>query len=792
MGVKDTVIFADQLMYTGFRYATYAGISIGVDDLIIPDEKKVILKESEKEVLAIQGQYSSGLVTAGERYNKVIDIWSRANEDVAKAMMSALGTDEVEDKDGNKIKQDSMNSVFVMADSGARGSPAQMRQLSGMRGLMAKPDGSIIESPIKANFREGLDVMQYFISTHGARKGLADTALKTANSGYLTRRLVDVAQDVVITTHDCGTIEGMNMQAIVAGGEVVQSLGDRVLGRIVAVDVFANEGDETPILEQGLLIDEKWVAVIEESGTDAIKVRSPITCQAKTGICANCYGRDLSRGKFVSNGEAVGVVAAQSIGEPGTQLTMRTFHIGGVASKQSSNNQIQIKADGVARLHNIKTVKNKDKKLVAISRSGEISIHETTGKEKERYKIPYGSVISVNDGAKVKGGDIIVTWDPHTHPIVTEVAGVVNFIDFQDNVTVEERMDDLTGLTSFVITDPKSRGTKGKDMRPMVRLENKRGKAIMIPGTDIPAQYYLPPGATINIQNKQEVKIGDFLAKIPQESSKNRDITGGLPRVADLFEARKPKDSALQAEAAGIVSFGKETKSKNRLVITKKDGETSETLIPKWRQVIVFEGEHVDKGEVVVEGEPSPHDILRLQGVETLANYLVNEIQDVYRLQGVMIDDKHIETIIRQMLRKVEIVSPGDSDLLKSEQVTLKEVTAINKEILKKDGIPVVYELMLLGITKASLATESFISAASFQETTRVLTEASVRGSKDYLRGLKENVIVGRLIPAGTGLAYHQKRKQSREAALKSDLMAIEAESKVDESMIDTSDILDM
>ncbi|MFK8013489.1 MAG: DNA-directed RNA polymerase subunit beta' [Marinicellaceae bacterium] len=776
-GVKDTVIFADQLMYTGFRYATYSGMSIGVDDLIIPEEKKTILDDSEKEVLAIQGQYSSGLVTAGERYNKVIDIWSRANEEVAKSMMSALGTDKVKTSAGDTVDQDSMNSVFVMADSGARGSPAQMRQLSGMRGLMAKPDGSIIESPIKANFREGLDVMQYFISTHGARKGLADTALKTANSGYLTRRLVDVAQDVVITEVDCGTISGMNMQAIVSGGEVVQTLGDRVLGRVIAEDIYSKEGDEEPIIKQNQVIDEYWVSKIEEYGIDSLKVRSPITCEAKTGICASCYGRDLSRGKFVSIGEAVGVVAAQSIGEPGTQLTMRTFHIGGVASKQAANNQIQIKADGVAKLHNIKTVKNRNKNLVAISRSGELSIHETNGREKERYKIPYGSVINVNDGAKVKGGDILVTWDPHTHPIVTEVAGVVNFIDFQDNVTVQEQVDELTGLTSFVITDPKTRGSKGKDMRPTIRLENKRGKAVMIPGTDIPAQYFLPPGATINIQNKEEVKVGDFLAKIPQESSKNRDITGGLPRVADLFEARKPKDAALQAEAAGIVSFGKETKTKNRLVITTADGENVETLIPKWRQIIVFEGEHVDKGEVVVEGEPSPHDILRLQGIEALANYLVNEIQDVYRLQGVRIDDKHIETIIRQMLRKVEVVSPGDSDLLKSEQVSLKEVTEINKDILRKDGIPVAYELMLLGITKASLATESFISAASFQETTRVLTEASVRGSKDYLLGLKENVIVGRLIPAGTGLAYHQERRKTREAELKSDLLAIEEDS---------------
>ena len=782
MGVKETVIFADQLMYTGFRYATYSGMSIGVDDLIIPEEKKDILAESEKEVLAIQGQYSSGLVTAGERYNKVIDIWSRANEEVAKSMMKALGTDEVETKDGKKVSQDSMNSVFVMADSGARGSPAQMRQLSGMRGLMAKPDGSIIESPIKANFREGLDVMQYFISTHGARKGLADTALKTANSGYLTRRLVDVAQDVVVTSQDCGTIDGMNLQAIISGGEVVQSLGSRVLGRVVAEDIFARDADDKPLIPQGTLIDEETVSLIEETGIDTIKVRSPITCEAESGICARCYGRDLARGHFVSIGESVGVVAAQSIGEPGTQLTMRTFHIGGVASKQAANNQIQIKSDGVVRLHNIKTVKNVDKKLVAISRSGELSIHEASGREKERYKIPYGAIIDVNEGAKVKGGDVLVTWDPHTHPIVTEVAGIVNFIDFQDNVTVQEQVDDLTGLTSFVITDPKTRGSRGKDMRPMIRLENKRGKPVMIPGTEIPAQYFLPPGATINIQNKQEVNVGDFLAKIPQESSRNRDITGGLPRVADLFEARKPKDAALQAEAAGIISFGKETKSKNRLVITTKDGEQVETLIPKWRQIIVFEGEHVEKGEVIVEGEPNPHDILRLQGVEALAHYLVNEIQDVYRLQGVGIDDKHIETIIRQMLRKVEIVSPGDSDLLKSEHVSLKEVLTTNKEILKKDGVPVAYELLLLGITKASLATESFISAASFQETTRVLTEASVRGTKDSLRGLKENVIVGRLIPAGTGLAYHQERRTSRETELKMDLMAIEEQSIFEES----------
>jgi len=778
LGTKATVIFADQLMYTGFRYSTIAGISIGVTDLIIPDAKKDILEAADKEVLKIQEQYTSGLVTAGERYNKVVDIWSKANEEVAAAMMEVIGKEEVKDKDGNTIEQDSMNSVFIMADSGARGSQAQMRQLAGMRGLMAKPDGSIIESPIKANFREGLDVMQYFSSTHGARKGLADTALKTANSGYLTRRLVDVAQDVVITEVDCGTLHGFDLQPIVDGGEVIETLAERVLGRVVAEDVL-NHQDKV-VIESGTMIGEDLVDLIEEEGLDKIKVRSPITCETEFGICAQCYGRDLSRGHRVNNGEAVGVMAAQSIGEPGTQLTMRTFHIGGAATKTTASDNVEINSTGTIRMHNIKYVTNAEKKLVAISRSGEISVIDKSGKEKERYKVPYGAVIHVKDKAKVKAGDVIINWDPHTHPIVSEVAGQVVLSDFKEGITVEEKLDELTGLTSFIITDPKQRGQAGKDLRPMVQIQDKKGKPVIIPGTDVPAQYLLPPGAVVNIRDGQEVSVGDFLARIPQASSKTRDITGGLPRVADLFEARKPKDPAIQAEASGVVSFGKDTKGKNRLVISQANGEKNETLIPKWRQIIVFEGEHVEKGDIVVEGEPNPHDILRLQGVAALAAYLVNEIQDVYRLQGVKINDKHIECIIRQMLRKVEIVEPGDTDYLQTTQLSYKEVVATNREILKNDGIPAEFEMLLLGITKASLATESFISAASFQETTRVLTEASVKGTRDELRGLKENVIVGRLIPAGTGLNYHLKQTQSKEAELQSELQAMVDDAEAD------------
>jgi DNA-directed RNA polymerase subunit beta' len=760
LGLKETVVFADKLMYTGYRFATRAGISIGIDDMLIPAEKKTILDEAEKEVVEIQQQYQSGLVTAGERYNKVVDIWSRTSELVAKAMIDGIGTEKVMDADGKMVNQKSMNSLYIMADSGARGSVAQIRQLAGMRGLMARPDGSIIETPIKANFREGLNVLQYFNSTHGARKGLADTALKTANSGYLTRRLVDVAQDVVITMDDCGTENGVIMQPIVEGGDVVEPLRERVLGRVVVEDVYAPGDDDQPIVTRDTLLNEALVEKLDKAGVQILKVRSPITCEAAHGVCKLCYGRDLARGHLVNMGEAVGVVAAQSIGEPGTQLTMRTFHIGGAASRAAAVDNVTVKTTGSLKYNNLKSVQHKQGHLVAVSRSGELSVIDSSGRERERYKVPYGATIAVKDGAPVKPGQTVANWDPHTHPIVTEVAGVVRFIDFLDGVTVQSQTDELTGLESAVVTDPKRRGAQAKDLRPIVRLEDAKGRELKLPGTDIAAQYFLPAGAIVSIQNGAEVGVGDVVARIPQESSKTRDITGGLPRVADLFEARKPKEPAILAERSGIISFGKDTKGKQRLVIKDVDGNEHEELIPKWRQVIVFEGEHVEKGETVVDGEPSPHDILRLLGVEPLASYLVKEIQDVYRLQGVKINDKHIEAIIRQMLRKVEIVEPGDSHYLRGEQIERVRINGENERAIAKGERPAEYQSILLGITKASLATESFISAASFQETTRVLTEAAVRGTRDTLRGLKENVIVGRLIPAGTGLAYHASRRR--------------------------------
>jgi DNA-directed RNA polymerase subunit beta' len=772
LGLKKTVVFADQLMYTGFHYATKAGVSIGIDDLMVPDEKKQILSSADAEVVEIQNQYVSGLVTSGERYNKVVDIWSRTNEQVARAMMKRMGKSLVKDSDGTEVEEDSMNSIFIMADSGARGSAAQIRQLAGMRGLMAKPDGSIIETPITANFREGLDVLQYFISTHGARKGLADTALKTANSGYLTRRLVDVAQDLVITAVDCGTENGVTMHPIVEGGDVVEPLSERVLGRMVSADIV-KPGTEDVICPRNTLLDEQWVDRLEENSVDQINVRSTITCATKHGVCASCYGRDLARGHLVNIGEAVGVIAAQSIGEPGTQLTMRTFHIGGAASRAAAVDHIQVKSSGRVRLHNMKTVENADKKLVAVSRSGELSVIDEHSRERERYKVPYGAIISVRDEEAVDAGDVTANWDPHTHPIVTEVAGTVMFHEFIDGVTVNEQVDDITGLTSLVVTDPKQRGTAGKDLRPMISLVNKKGKELFLAGTEIPAHYFLQAGSIVQMQDGQDVKVGDVLARIPQESSKTRDITGGLPRVADLFEARKPKESSILAEVSGIVSFGKDTKGKQRLVITKDDGDNYEELIPKWRHVIVFEGERVEKGETIVDGEPDPHDILRLLGVEALDEYLVKEIQDVYRLQGVKINDKHIEVIVRQMLRKVEIMDSGDSRLLRGEQLDVFRVMEENAAVEKDGGRPAEYQRILLGITKASLATESFISAASFQETTRVLTEAAVRGTTDHLRGLKENVIVGRLIPAGTGMAYHSSRKRQAEEEPEIDLAAL-------------------
>ncbi|MBX3698704.1 MAG: DNA-directed RNA polymerase subunit beta' [Dokdonella sp.] len=759
LGLKETVVFADKLMYMGFHYATRAGISIGIDDMKIPDAKKGILEAAEKEVVEIQEQFQSGLVTAGERYNKVVDIWSRTNELVAKAMMDVIGIDKVKTAKGEDVNQKSMNSLYIMADSGARGSAAQIRQLAGMRGLMARPDGSIIETPIKANFREGLDVLQYFNSTHGARKGLADTALKTANSGYLTRRLVDVAQDVVVTAVDCGTHNGLTMTAIVEGGDVVEPLRDRVLGRVVAEDVFAPGDKEDPIVTRGTLLDEKIVEQLEADGVQSVLVRSPITCEATFGVCGLCYGRDLARGHIVNIGEAVGVIAAQSIGEPGTQLTMRTFHIGGAASRAAAIDNVHVKTTGAVKFNNLKTVQHGNGHLVAVSRSGELSIMDAHGRERERYKVPYGAVIDVKDGADIKAGQTIAKWDPHTHPIVSEVAGVIRYIDFVEGITVIEKTDELTGLASVEVTDPKRRGSAAKDLRPMVRLVDKKGGELRLPGTDIPAQYFLPAGAIVSLQDGAEVGVGDVVARIPQETSKTRDITGGLPRVADLFEARKPKEPAILAERSGVIAFGKDTKGKQRLIIRDSDGSEHEELIPKWRQVIVFEGEHVEKGETVVDGEPNPHDILRLLGVEPLAVYLTKEIQDVYRLQGVRINDKHIEAIIRQMLRKVEISVAGDSRYLRGEQADRLRVIEENERVAARDGLPAEYLPVLLGITKASLATESFISAASFQETTRVLTEAAVRGTRDTLRGLKENVIVGRLIPAGTGLAYHSARR---------------------------------
>ena len=772
LGLKETVIFADKLMYTGFRFATTAGISIGVDDMVIPSSKNEILSSADNDVREIQEQFSDGLVTDGERYNKVVDIWTRTNEQIAKAMMDKLGSEVVEDSDGNEVKQDSFNSIFMMADSGARGSAAQIRQLAGMRGLMAKPDGSIIETPITANFREGLDVLQYFISTHGARKGLADTALKTANSGYLTRRLVDVAQDLVITEKDCETTNGISMMPIVQGGEVVEPLHERVLGRVVAEPIKIPGSDEV-LFEAGTLLDEEKVEELEKLSIDYMVARSPITCEVRYGVCQQCYGRDLARGHKISLGEAVGVIAAQSIGEPGTQLTMRTFHIGGAATSSAATNSIEIKNSGILKLEIDKTVTNKKKQIVAVTRSGMVKVLDDQGRERERYKVPYGAIISAKDSSKVKQGQIVATWDPYTHPVITEVAGSLHFEDFVDGVTVTEQVDELTGLTNIVIEDPKKRGSTSKDLIPQIRLM-KGKKQLCFANTDIPADYQLPAGAIVSMSHGDKVAVGDVIARIPLAASKSRDITGGLPRVADLFEARKPKDPAIMAESTGTVSFGKETKSKRRLIITDEDGNNHEELIHNYRTLNVFEGEQVSKGEIIADGEPVPHDILRLQGVEPLADYLIKEIQDVYRLQGVKINDKHIEVIIRQMLRKVIVDESGDSSYLRGEQIDKSRALEVNDDLKQKGKDELTFNPILLGITKASLATESFISAASFQETTRVLTEAAVRGTKDDLRGLKENVVVGRLIPAGTGFAHHAERRMTQEEDLAEQLQDLE------------------
>ncbi|WP_150914326.1 DNA-directed RNA polymerase subunit beta' [Marinobacter halotolerans] len=769
-GLKDTVIFADQLMYMGYHFATVSGISIGFNDFEIPPEKYELVDAASEEVKDIETQYASGLLTQGEKYNKVIDIWSRANDKVSKAMMDRLSQEQVIGPDGKPVKgengedlmQESFNSVYMMADSGARGSPAQIRQLAGMRGLMAKPDGSIIETPITANFREGLNVLQYFISTHGARKGLADTALKTANSGYLTRRLVDVSQDLVVTEEDCGTDEGLLMTPHIEGGDVVVPLGDRVLGRVTARAAYTPTDKDNAVVDVGTLLDEKAVESLERAGVDEVWVRSAITCETRHGICSKCYGRDLARGHQVNVGEAVGVIAAQSIGEPGTQLTMRTFHIGGAASRASAVDNIQVKHGGTVRLHNLKSIEKSDGTLVVVSRSSALAIADEQGREREWYKLPYGAVLSVKHGDAVEAGVAVAKWDPHTHPIIAEAEGTARFVNMDQGITVRTQTDELTGLSTMEVIDPKERPAAGKDIRPAIQLIDDKGEEVDLPGGGT-AIFFLPANALVTMANGAKIELGDVVARIPQESSKTRDITGGLPRVADLFEARRPKESSILAEISGVVSFGKETKGKKRLVITPKDADPYEVLIPKHRQMNVFEGETVEKGEVISDGPSNPHDILRLLGVVALAKYITNEIQDVYRLQGVVINDKHIEVIVRQMLRKVEITDAGDTSLLGGDQVEITQFMEENEKAEAADKEPARCERLLLGITKASLATESFISAASFQETTRVLTEGAVTGKRDYLRGLKENVVVGRLIPAGTGLAYHAERKRKRE-----------------------------
>jgi DNA-directed RNA polymerase subunit beta' len=759
-GLKETVVFADKLMQAGFTLATRAGISICVDDMLVPPQKDALINAAEAEVKEIEKQYTSGLVTVGERYNKVVDIWGRAGDEVAKAMMKQLATEQVINTLGKEVTQESFNSIYMMADSGARGSAAQIRQLAGMRGLMAKPDGSIIETPITSNFREGLNVLQYFISTHGARKGLADTALKTANSGYLTRRLVDVTQDLVVIEDDCGTSAGFAMKALVEGGEVVEALRERILGRVVVTDVVDPDNQDV-LYPVGTLLDEDAVDNIEVLGIDEVRVRTPLNCETRYGLCARCYGRDLGRGSLVNAGEAVGVIAAQSIGEPGTQLTMRTFHVGGAASRSAAQSQVEAKSAGTVRFTPLmRYVTNPKGEKIVISRSGETIVADDNGRERERHKIPYGATLSTDDGLLIKAGAILATWDPHTRPIVTEYAGLVKFEHVEEGVTVAKQIDDVTGLSTLVVIDPK-RGSKttAKGLRPQVKLLDEAGQEIKITGTEHAVAITFHVSSIITVKDGQQVAVGDIIARIPQESSKTRDITGGLPRVAELFEARVPKDAGTLAEVTGTVSFGKDTKGKQRLVITEPDGTAHEYLITKDKHVMAHDGQVVNKGEVIVDGPADPHDILRLKGVEELARYIIDEVQDVYRLQGVKINDKHIEVIVRQMLRRVVITDPGDTHFIREEQVERAEVLDENDKMMAQGKRGAEYQYTLLGITKASLSTDSFISAASFQETTRVLTEAAIMGKRDELRGLKENVIVGRLIPAGTGLAYHRTRR---------------------------------
>jgi DNA-directed RNA polymerase subunit beta' len=790
-GLKDTVVFADKLLQNGFRLATRAGISIAIDDMLVPPEKHAIISASEKEVKDIEQQYVSGLVTSGERYNKVVDIWGKAGDAVSKVMMDQLRKEKTIDRHGNEVEQESFNAIYMMADSGARGSAAQIRQLAGMRGLMAKPDGSIIETPITANFREGLNVLQYFISTHGARKGLADTALKTANSGYLTRRLVDVTQDLVVTEDDCGTSNGQLMRAIVEGGEVIESLRERILGRVAAEDVI-NPETRAVLVKAGVMLDEDIIDDIEAAGVDEVKVRTSLNCETRFGLCAMCYGRDLGRGGLVNNGEAVGVIAAQSIGEPGTQLTMRTFHIGGAASRAAVASSVEAKSNGVIGFNStMRYVSNTKGELVVISRSGEIIIHDEHGRERERHKVPYGAILSVKPDQAIKAGVVLANWDPLTRPIITEFAGKVQFENIEEGLTVAKQVDEVTGLSTLVVIDPKRRGST-KVVRPQVKLIDASGKEVKIPGTDHAVTIGFQIGALIQVRDGQDVGPGEVLARIPVEGQKTRDITGGLPRVAELFEARSPKDKGMLAEMTGTVSFGKETKGKVRLQITDPEGKVWDELIPKEKNILVHEGQVVNKGESVVDGPADPQDILRLLGMEELARYIVDEVQDVYRLQGVKINDKHIEVIVRQMLRRVVVESVGDSNYIAGEQVERSEILNTN-EALQRDGkVPATFTNLLLGITKASLSTDSFISAASFQETTRVLTEAAIMGKRDELRGLKENVIVGRLIPAGSGLAYHKARKvkdamddAERRAIAEAEAAELAGESSDEETQVD-------
>ena len=749
-GNKKAVILADQLKDLGFHYATQAGISICIDDMVIPPRKAELLQRANQEVLEIENQYKEGLITDGERYNKVVDIWAQVTENIGFEILEELGTVMITDPSGKKKRVPSFNPIFMMADSGARGSAQQIRQLAGMRGLMAKPSGEIIETPITANFREGLTVLQYFISTHGARKGLADTALKTANSGYLTRRLVDVAQDMVVAEEDCGTLEGIFVTPLVEGGEIIEPIGERILGRVALEDI-ADPFTEEVIIKANEEIDEKFVEKIENAGLEKVKIRSVLTCRSKRGVCVKCYGRDLARGQMVNIGEAVGIIAAQSIGEPGTQLTMRTFHIGGTASRRAEQTTLQLRNDGRVKFINLSTVRNKGGDWVVMNRNGELALVDETGRERERYPIIYGAKIKVGNGQLVKGGDLIAEWDPYTIPILTEGSGRVKFGDIVEGVTMQEQLDEVTGFSTKVVSE-----AKDPEARPRVSIKDERGRTLKLPGSEAMARYLLPVGAHIVVTEGDMVHQGDVIAKIPRETTKTKDITGGLPRVVELFEARKPKEFAIISEITGVVSFGRDTKGKRKVIITPEVGEPKEYSIPKGKHISVHEGERVKAGEALMDGSSNPHDILSILGVEDLARYLVDEVQEVYRLQGVKINDKHIEVIVKQMLRRVMIKEVGDSNFLVGEHVERHVFEEENERLENAGKQPAVAEPLLLGVTKASLSTEGFISAASFQETTKVLTQAAISGKIDFLRGLKENVILGRLIPAGTGLPRYR------------------------------------